>query len=75
MSLSKAQIEEHFASPVWKAIEEKMDGLLREADILIEQPDPYLHGKAIGRREMLRVFQGIEKILLTECSGTGPYTK
>ena len=73
MNLSKSQIEEHFSSPVWKAVTAKIEAELRGADILMENPDPFLHGKAVGKREMLRLVLGYQQILLTESSGNGPY--
>lgn len=73
MNLSKSQIEEHFSSPVWKAIAAKIEAELRGADILLENPDPFLHGKAVGKREMLRLMLGYQQILLTEAGGNSPY--
>lgn len=75
MSLSKAQIEEFYASLVWKSIEEKVDSELSRVDLGLENPDPYLHGRAVGRREMLRLFLKYKEILLTESSNSSPYQK
>lgn len=73
MSLSKAQIEQFFESPVWREIEERTETELKSVDSLVENPDPFTHGKAVGNRAALRLQLRWKEILLTECSGDGVY--
>lgn len=64
--LSKAQIQEFIESPVWKAVVAKIQFRLNSTDALIENPDPFVHGTAIGARHELRVVLSLPGILLEE---------
>ena len=73
MKLSKSQIEQFFKSPVWEEIEKKLESELKRTESEIENPEPFYHGRAVGRRSNINLVLSIQEILLTESEERSPY--
>jgi hypothetical protein len=73
MSLSKSQIDAFFASPVWKEIESRIKRDLSDNESVMEHPDPFHHGIAVGKRRALNMVLSWNGIFLDEATGKSPY--
>ena len=71
--MTKTLIEAHFSSEIQKEIEAKIQTELRRVEFGMENPDPVLHGMAVGERRAYQSFLRFKEILLTEEGGKSPY--
>lgn len=73
MKLTLPEVTSFFASKGWAVMQERLALQLEKLDGEMENPDPYLHGRACGARASLRMVLSLEKILSDEASGKSPY--
>ena len=57
LPVSKSQISDFFAHPVWKQVlHERLEVALSSSESQIENPDPFTHGVAVGTRRWIRAM-------------------
>ncbi|KKK60511.1 hypothetical protein LCGC14_3023620 [marine sediment metagenome] len=66
-------IREFFESAVWEEIAIREERELKTLDGDVENPDPFKHGIAVGKRRKSRLFLDYEKILMAEANGKSAY--
>lgn len=69
MTFVKSHVHDLKANPAFMELLDRMAKEEEQADREIENPDPFQHGKAVGRRETLRLFKKMPEILLADASG------
>ena len=64
--LTSADIQYLIQSKAWLEMVKRIDAELEKADQRMENPEPFEHGRAVGRRESLRLVKKLPELLLTE---------
>lgn len=68
-----SEVAAFFASPLWAEIRRRHERELHAVDEEIENPDPFLHGRATGKRYALRLLGKYQAALTQEAEGKAPY--
>lgn len=74
-TLTLGEISALEESGAWIAVVERIEMELQRLDHLIENPDVYTHGLAVGKRCGLRWVKEIPDILRQEAEGNSPYAE
>jgi hypothetical protein len=68
---SETDVREFQSHPVWVEVSKRISSMNVEADRAIEQSDPFLHGKAVGERQITRTILGLPERFLAEIKSGG----
>jgi len=71
LNFSEGVVEDFKEHPVWKELARRIALIAAEADRNIEQPDPFLHGTAVGARQVTRTILELPSRFLAELKSAG----
>ena len=70
VNLSEAQVMELTSNLAWKELVERVSKVNDDNERLyMESPDPFIHGKGVGSRSVLRLILDLPEILRKEITG------
>ncbi|MGH9967519.1 MAG: hypothetical protein ACREBG_06755 [Pyrinomonadaceae bacterium] len=62
-------ISDLLANPAYIELRERLEAALAGAEAAVEQPDPFNHGEAVGRRRAYRLALQLPEMLKSEAGG------
>jgi hypothetical protein len=70
---TEGNVRELMENMAWKEIVSRIETMLRQEDANIENPDSFLHGRAVGARAKLREILGMpEELIRVKKQGANP---